>query len=87
MNKYMTKAKQIRTKALLNQVELAELPLRRRAAKVQAAAHRTEALKALKADAMRSNILRLEGVLHLAPSRHHQNEIAIERLKEQLRKL
>ena len=81
------KKKQANTKrALARQVYQAELPLRRRAANLQAAANRNETLKALKADGLRSEIARHKGVLHLAPDNRH-TAAAISQLQSHLRNL
>ena len=48
-------------------VKAAELPLRRRAARLQAAADRNESLRALKADRLRSEMMRIKGMANLAP--------------------
>ena len=71
---------------MARQVYQAELPLRRRAANLQAAANRNETLKALKADGLRSEIARHKGVLHLAPDNRH-TAAAISQLQSHLRNL
>ena len=73
-------------RALARQVYAAELPLRRRAANLQAAANRNESLNALKADGIRSELARHKGVLHLAPGDRHTTA-AIDQLSKHLRNL
>ena len=69
-----------RRRALAQQVYNAEMPLRRRAAKLQAIAIRNEGMKALKADFLRSELARLQGIMNIAPN--NQNTVAaIEQLK------
>ena len=72
--------------AIARRVYQAELPLRRRAAKLQAAANRNETLKALKADGLRSEIARRKGVLNLAPG-DRRTAAAIAQLQSHLRNL
>ena len=73
-------------RALARQVYQAELPLRRRAANLQAAADRNETLKALKADGLRSEIARHKGVLQLAPG-NRRTAAATTQLQSHLRNL
>ena len=73
-------------RALARQVYQAELPLRRRAANLQATANRDETLKALKADGLRSEIARHKGILNLAPGDRH-TAAAIDQLNKHLRNL
>ena len=80
------KKKQHKQRALARQVYAAELPLRRRAATLQAAANRSETLKALKADGIRSEIARHKGILNLAPGDRHTTA-AIDQLSKHLRNL
>ena len=63
-----------------------ELPVRRREAKLQAAANRNEAMKALKADMLRSELMRLQGILNITPS-NRATGAAIDQLKKHLREL
>ena len=77
----------MKTKRLAaRQVYAAELPLRRRAAKLQAIANRNEALKALKADFMRSELARLKGIMNIAPT-NRQAAAAVDQLKKHLKEL
>ena len=73
-------------RALARQVYTAELPLRQMAVNIQAAANRGEALKALKADGLRSEIARHKGLLNLAPGDRHTTA-AIDQLQKHLRNL
>ena len=68
------------------QVKAMELPVRRREAKLQAAANRNEAMKALKADMLRSELMRLQGIMNITPS-NRATGAAIDQLKKQLREL
>ena len=68
------------------QVYTAELPLRLRAARLQAAANRNEGQRALKADIMRSELARIQGILNLTPT-DQQMKAAQEQLKQHLRDL
>ena len=68
------------------QVYAAELPLRLRAARLHAAANRNETQQALKADVMRSELARVQGILNLTPSDQHM-VAAQEQLKQHLRQL
>ena len=67
-------------------VKAAELPLRRRAARLQAAANRNEAVRALKADMLRSEMMRIKGMANLAPG-NQQLAAAEDELRVHLRKL
>ena len=75
--------KQLREEAL---VKAAELPLRRRAARLQAAANRNEMLRALKADMLRSEMMRIKGMMNLAPG-NQQLAAAEDELRKHLRAL
>ena len=71
---------------IAKEIYKAELPLRLRAARLQAAANRNETQRALKADTMRSELARIQGILNLTPS--DQRMIAAhEQLKQHLREL
>ena len=72
-----------REKAL---VKAAELPLRRRAARLQATANRNDALRALKADMLRSEMMRIQGMANLAPG-NQQLAAAEDELRKHLRAL
>ena len=67
-------------------VKAAELPLRRRAARLQAAANRNEAVRALKADMLRSEMMRIKGMANFAPG-NQQLAAAEDELRKHLRKL
>ena len=67
-------------------VKAAELPLRRRAARLQAVANRDESLRALKADMLRSEMMRIKGMANLAPG-NLQLAAAEDELRKHLRKL
>ena len=71
---------------LAKQVYAVELRVRRRAAKLQAAANRNEAMKALKADMLRSELMRLQGIINITPS-NRATGAAIDQLKKHLREL
>ena len=75
-----------RNRRIAKQVYATELPLRLRAAKLQAVANRNETLRALKADVMRSELARIQGILNLTPSDRHM-VAAQEQLKQHLREL
>ena len=75
--------KKLREEAL---VKAAELPLRRRAARLQAAANRNEMLRALKADMLRSEMMRIKGMMNLAPG-NQQLAAAEDELRKHLRAL
>ena len=75
--------KKEREKAL---VKAAELPLRRRKARLQAAANRNETLRALKADMLRSEMMRIQGMANLAPG-NLQLAAAEDELRKHLRAL
>ena len=64
----------------------AELPLRRRAARLQASADRNESLRALKADMLRSEMMRIKGMANLAPG-NQQLAAAEDELRKHLRAL
>ena len=78
--------KKKRKATLSKQVYAAELPLRRRAAKLQAVANRNEALNALKADFLRSELARLQGIMNVAPA-NQQTAAAVDQLRNHLREL
>ena len=78
--------KKKRKATLSKQVYAAELPLRRRAAKLQAVANRSEALNALKADFLRSELARLQGIMNIAPA-NQQTAAAVDQLRNHLREL
>ena len=67
-------------------VRAAELPLRRRVARLQAAANRNDSLRALKADMLRSEMMRIQGMANLAPG-NQQLAAAEDELRKHLRKL
>ena len=67
-------------------VKAAELPLRRRAARLQAAANRNEAVRALKADMLRSEMMRIKGMANLAPG-NQQLAAAEDQLRKHLQTL
>ena len=67
-------------------VKAAELPLRRRVARLQAASNRNESLRALKADMLRSEMMRIQGMANLAPG-DHQLAAAEDELRKHLRAL
>ena len=67
-------------RVLAQQVYNTEMPLRRRAAKLQAIANRNEGLKALKADFLRSELGRLQGIMNIAPN-NQSTVAAVEQLK------
>ena len=71
---------------LAKQVYAMELPVRRRAAKLHAAANRNEAMKALKADMLRSELMRLQGIINITPS-NRATGAAIDQLKKHLKEL
>ena len=73
-------------RVLAKQVYNAEMPLRRRAAKLQAIANRNEGLKALKANIKRSELARLQGIMNIAPNSQSTAQ-AIEQLKKHLKEL
>ena len=67
-------------------VRAAELPLRRRAARLQATANRNETLQALKADILRSEMMRIKGMANLAPG-NRQLAAAEDELRKHLQAL
>ena len=67
-------------------VKAAELPLRRRAARLQASADRNESLRALKADMLQSEMMRIKGMANFAPG-NQQLAAAEDELRKHLRKL
>ena len=67
-------------------VKAAELPLRRRAARLQAVANRDESLRALKADMLRSEMMRIKGMANFAPG-NQQLAAAEDELRKHLRAL
>ena len=67
-------------------MKAAELPLRRRAARLQATANRNDALRALKADMLRSEMMRIQGMANLAPG-NQQLAAAEDELRKHLRAL
>ena len=67
-------------------VRAAELPLRRRVARLQAIANRNESLQALKADMLRSEMMRIKGMANLAPG-NQQLAAAEDELRKHLRTL
>ena len=67
-------------------VKAAELPLRRRAARLQATANRNDSLRALKADMLRSEMMRIKGMANLAPG-NQQLAAAEDELRKHLRAL
>ena len=86
-SKQQTRPQRKKRKAPLSkQVYAAELPLRRRAAKLQAVANRNEALNALKADFLRSELARLQGIMNVAPA-NQQTAAAVDQLRNHLREL
>ena len=79
----MKKRKLRKEEALVKQ---AELPLRRRAARLQAVANRNETLQALKADMLRSEMMRIKGMRNLAPG-NQQLAAAEDEVRKHLREL
>ena len=73
-------------RVLAKQVYNAEMPLRRRAAKLQAIANRNEGMKALTADFLRSELARLKGIMNIAPN-NQSTVAATEQLKKHLNEL
>ena len=67
-------------------VKAIEIPLRRRAARLQVASNRNESLRALKADMLRSEMMRIKGMANLAPG-NQQLAAAEDELRKHLRKL
>ena len=76
----------MKKRRIAKQVYTAELPLRLRAARLQAATKRTATQRALEADIIRSELARIQGILNLTPN-DRQMKAAQEQLKQHLRHL
>ena len=76
----------MKRKTKREQVKALELPLRRRAANIAHMANRDEKLRALKVDAIASEMLRLKGVLSATPSNMPTARM-LDKLKAELKEL